>query len=224
MCNAYMQSQTLGMYDDTIARFAWCNSLLCLWIAIMDLLAYLFAAENITCVIVAGILLCGLGIIVLASELWAPVTNSLFPKDGSSESRVNACLSMLVLRSRCVRDKTRANNFALTAFFIRHTQICKLPHCPITKLILERKHGDPIAHRSEMLETVLFSVNRLMKRLIIDRPRCLLAKMFYVSVIISALKFNYILGWEMHKHVTMLEPNLVERFILYCQKYCPDPL
>ncbi len=216
LCNAYAQTQTSARYCLSAGRFIWANSAFCLWVAATDLICWYFGS-GFSGAILSGILLCGLGVVAVAVLRWKTIMETLFASDRSAEGRIHACSAMLALRNRCLRDKVRSNNFELGGFFLRHAERCNIPQCPVTKLIA-RGRVDPVVHRSEMLETMLYSINWIMKRLIQEQPRSLPAKLFFVSTIISVLKFNHILAWEMHKHARFLAPNPVERFVLYCQK------
>ena len=207
------QIQTFGVYNEFMYRLSGAISAFCAWFGVVQIIAWNME-ESFTSSILGAALICGIGVMILHVVTLKSTLSSVLPVDGSDISRINVCITMTRLYGLLAED-TRASQLGIACFFSYHYSKCQYPFCPISKQF-EKGHSNPIHYKAEMLETMLFSVNRLTKKLIMDQPHSTNAKMFYISYV-NSWSTNYILAWELHQHLKRHNLTLMERFILHYQ-------
>ncbi len=212
----YQLRMSYGQYC-RLAR-AMRNSLyaLSLWVAAIQGLALCFPENSFTCAIVAGVVICGVGIIALAS--WAKSPMECVASETATElGRICAALAALQLRSECAADESRIGNYKLTSFFAHHHSVCKDPCCPVSSQVAAG-HCNPLKHRTEMLDSMLAAVSRMLKEFVIKSPSTIRLALFFLSFSISWTK-NRILTWEIYSLLKRSSVSIIDRFLLYRSLY-----
>jgi len=126
---------------------------------------------------------------------------------------VKACYSMLMLRENYLMDASHSNQFILTAYLFKHYEKCKFPRCPITRLVLSN-NCNPYLNSSEITQTLLYSINRILKKLVIFQPDCIPAKLFYIAFLLKYMPENSILAWEIYYFSKKQNVNPLETYML----------
>jgi len=189
---------------------------LSLWFGIIETLMWYFD-DYFDGLIIGGITLCGIGFTILTPSLWKSTLDYLDSKGITIKERIFECIALVHLRNKCIKEKSRYNYQVISGYYINHYKTCKFPYCPISQIMLADKN-DPYKYYEEMIETLLFVINRRLKKVVLDHPESIFAKSLYISVIINLVKDNYILAWELNRHLKRLDLNLFEQYTRYYQK------
>ncbi len=191
---------------------------LAFWVAALNGVALYVAYDQFTCGIIGGVAICGTGVVALLDREKRIAAECVTSETSTEVGRLKACLTMLRLRSECLADESRNNNYRLTCLLAYHYSHCKIESCPVTALMAADR-CDPLKHRAEMLDAVLHSVNKMLKDFVVTRPNAARLILFYLFFAISCTK-DSLLIWGIYARLKRSPTiTMIDKYLLYRTLY-----
>lgn len=170
--------------------------------------------------ITIGILVCGAGMIILVCFFHQETYPELIHfVDQKEDSVISALYAMLLLYYNYLKNPSKYNHFLLVAYFSKHYSECTFPFCPITIYMLSHAQFNPKTDKDSILNALLHSVNRILKKLIIMHPNLIQCKILYLAFLVKFMPWNCILAYEIYKIILNEKINPIESSMLISLKW-----
>jgi len=129
---------------------------------------------------------------------------------------VKACYSMLIMQQNYLTEPSHSNQFILTAYLWKHFEKCKFSFCPLTRLA-ESTKNNPLKNSTQIMQALLYSVNRIFKKLVIYNQDAVYIKIMYIAFLMKYMPESSILAWEIYhiskrQNLTPLESYMLQYF------------
>ncbi len=190
------------------------------WIGVIELVVQF--TDKFQSALLGAVIFCGIAVAVYFSQIEEKDDDFMrfLPlREGRKKIYVHDAIRELIttieLKQRGLRGGN-VNDYGFTSYLGMYSEYTIDRVC-LAKELANKGCLYPDKHRAEMIDAILFCINRRFKEILIRDPESVAIRLLYVGFLIYHAR-NYILAWEINEGTRGQTASIIQRLQIYCYR------